>query len=40
MQLEEATSIIQIGKMLSRTRIGIELEKIFDETHPDQCGTD
>ena len=37
MQLQEATSIIQIGEMLSRTRIGIELEKIFDEAHPEQC---
>ncbi len=36
-QLREATSIIQVGDMLSLTRIGIELEKIFEEPHPYQC---
>lgn len=37
LQLQQATNIIQIGKMLSRTRIGIEMEKIFEEKHPERC---
>ena len=37
LQLQQATSIIQIGQVLSRTRIGIELEKIFEEVHPQRC---
>ena len=37
LQLQQATSIIQIGKMLSHSRIGIELEKIFTENHPERC---
>ena len=37
LQLNQATGIIRIGQMLTRTRIGIELEKIFEEVHPQQC---
>ena len=37
LQLQQATRIIQIGQMLSRTRIGIELEKILEEVHPQKC---
>ena len=36
-QMQRAIQTIQIGDMLTLTRIGIELEKIFDEPQPKLC---
>ena len=37
LQMQQAITTIKVGEMLSLTRVGIELKKIFEEPHPEHC---
>lgn len=37
LQVEQATALIRPGEMLTRTRIGIELSKVFKDEQPHRC---